>query len=118
MLDQFSRNIYRDQAAAFGADSLALALAQEGVANQKDQEIEISHRAFFYMPFMHSESPFIHQEAVRLFSQKGLELNLKFELLHKSIIDHFGRFPHRNQICGRLSTPEEQSFLLQPGSAF
>jgi len=67
---------------------------------------------------MHSESAIIHMEAVSLFSQPGLERNLDFELRHKAVIDRFGRFPHRNAILGRVSTPEEAEFLLTPGSSF
>jgi uncharacterized protein (DUF924 family) len=118
VLDQFSRNIYRDQAATFWGDPLALALAQVATSLKKDQEIDISQRSFFYMPFMHSESRLIHQEAVHLFSQTGLESNLKFEFLHKNIIDRFGRFPHRNQVCKRVSTSEEIEFLREAGSSF
>jgi len=68
------------------------------------------------MPFMHSESALIHQTAVKLFSQPGLEENLDFELRHKAVIERFGRFPHRNRILGRPSTPEEIEFLkTNPG---
>ena len=70
------------------------------------------------MPFMHSESAAIHQQAVTLFNQPGLEENHKFELKHKAIIDQFGRYPHRNEILGRYSTQEELVFLSQPGSSF
>lgn len=70
------------------------------------------------MPHMHSESPVIHQEALRLFDQPGLERNLDFEQRHWAIIERFGRYPHRNAILGRESTPEERDFLRQPGSSF
>ncbi len=70
------------------------------------------------MPYMHSEDRKIHELAVVLFLQKGLESGLKFELLHKKIIDRFGRHPHRNQILGRQSTPDEISFLKEKGSSF
>jgi len=70
------------------------------------------------MPYMHSESALIHEEAVRLFSRPGLEFNLDFEYKHKAIIDRFGRYPHRNAILGRQSTSEELDFLKQPGSSF
>ncbi|MDK9759824.1 DUF924 family protein, partial [Vibrio sp. D173a] len=69
-------------------------------------------------PYMHSESLVIHQQAVELFSQTGLEHNLDFELKHKVIIEKFGRYPHRNEILGRVSTPQEIEFLQQPGSSF
>jgi uncharacterized protein (DUF924 family) len=118
VLDQFSRNLFRDDARAFATDPLALGLAQEAVAQGLDAQLETPQRAFLYMPFMHSESPVIHDQAVRLFSAKGLEYNLKFELEHKAIIDRFGRYPHRNTALGRNSTPEEVVFLGQPGSSF
>ena len=70
------------------------------------------------MPYMHSESGVIHKEAVKLFSRPGLEFNLDFEHKHKDIIDRFGRYPHRNALLGRESTPEEEEFLSQPGSSF
>ncbi len=117
VLDQFSRNIYRDDHRAFACDPLALALAQEAVALGADQEMEVGQRAFIYLPYMHSESPLIHTLAVSLFSQPGLEDNLAFELRHKAIIDRFGRYPHRNAILGRTFTPEEIAFLKTPGSS-
>jgi len=70
------------------------------------------------MPYMHSESTLIHLEAVKLFNQLGLESALEFEYQHKEIIDHFGRYPHRNEILGRQSTPEEIEFLKQENSSF
>ena len=118
VLDQFSRNIYRDQAQAFDSDSLALALAQQAIAVKADQALTPTCRAFLYMPFMHSESPLIHQEAMTLFGSPGLEESLKSELKHKVIIDRFGRYPHRNVLIGRLSTEEELAFLQTPGSSF
>ncbi|WP_246480952.1 DUF924 family protein [Motiliproteus sediminis] len=118
VLDQFSRNIYRDQPQAFAQDALALALAQEAVAVGADLELRPEQRAFLYMPYMHSESLAIHLQAERLFSQPGLESNHRFEQRHQQIIERFGRYPHRNAILGRRSTPEEERFLQQPGSSF
>lgn len=118
ILDQFSRNIYRNAPNAFACDSIALALAQTAVASGLDQELPLMQRSFLYMPYMHSESPLIHDIAVALFSQQGLEQNLDFELRHKAIIDRFGRYPHRNSILGRVSTPEELDFLKTPESSF
>lgn len=118
VLDQFSRNIYRDTAQAFAADSLALALAQEAVSAQAAAVLEPRYRAFLYMPYMHSESARIHEIAVALFSEPGLEANLDFELRHKAIIDRFGRYPHRNAALGRESSKEECAFLNTPGSSF
>lgn len=118
VLDQFSRNIFRDSAEAFACDAMALALAQEAVAGGETQELPPPQRAFLYLPFMHSESAVIHEQALRLFAEPGLESNLDFEIHHKAIIDRFGRYPHRNAVLGRLSTPEELAFLQQPGSSF
>ena len=118
VLDQFSRNIYRNTPKAFAQDPLALALAQEAISLGLDQELETKQRSFLYMPFMHSESAIIHQQAVELFNVAGMENNYEFELKHKVIIDRFGRYPHRNDILGRASSPEEVEFLTQPGSSF
>jgi uncharacterized protein (DUF924 family) len=118
VIDQFSRNIFRNRAEAFAYDSLALALAQEAVRLQVDSEMAPTQRAFLYMPYMHSESAHIHELAVELFSARGLEKNYQFELKHKAIIDRFGRYPHRNAILGRQSSDEELAFLSQPGSSF
>ncbi|MBE9536239.1 MAG: DUF924 domain-containing protein [Proteobacteria bacterium] len=118
ILDQFSRNIYRDTPNAFACDSLALSLSQEALRTGASKSLGPQQRAFFYMPFMHSESSSIHEVAVELFSEPGMENNLEFELRHKEIIDRFGRYPHRNDILGRESTPEEIEFLETPGSSF
>ena len=118
LLDQFSRNIYRDQPQAFAQDCLALVLAQHLVAQGCDKDLPGEQRAFVYMPYMHSESPVIHQEALRLFDQSGLESNLHHEQRHWAIIERFGRYPHRNAVLGRKSTEEELAFLREPGSSF
>ena len=118
VLDQFSRNMFRDDSRAFAQDVLALVLAQEAVRSGADQSLSPTERAFLYMPYMHSESAAIHVEAVRLFDQPGLKGNLEFEHRHKAIIDRFGRYPHRNAVLGRDSTAEEREFLKQPGSGF
>lgn len=118
VLDQFPRNIYRGDFRSFATDALALILAQEAVRTGDDQRLETEKRAFLYLPFMHSESRLIHEEAVKLFSQPGLEYNLDFEIRHKRIIDRFGRYPHRNEILGRKSTTEEIEFLKEPDSSF
>jgi len=118
VLDQFSRNIYRGDPRAFEADPLALALAQTAVAAGDDLALSEAERAFLYMPYMHSESPRIHAVADELFKARASEDSHRFELRHKAIIDRFGRYPHRNQILGRNSTPEELAFLATPGSSF
>ena len=116
-LDQFSRNIHRDDARAFACDALALGLAQEAVRVGADLEIVLERRAFIYMPYMHSESRLIHATAVELFRERA-PANLDYELRHKAIIDRFGRFPHRNAVLGRASTSDELAFLAEPGSSF
>ena len=118
VLDQFSRNVYRDTPRAFAQDALALGLAQELVASNQDQQLTTAQRCFAYMPYMHSESPLIHAQAIKLFALPGLESNLDFELRHQAIIARFGRYPHRNAVLGRVSTAEETAFLNQPGSSF
>jgi uncharacterized protein (DUF924 family) len=118
VLDQFSRNIFRDTPLAFAFDALALVLAQEAIRAEAHLGLMPQQKAFLYMPFMHSESHLIHQRAVALFSEPGLEKNLDFEMQHKAIIDRFGRYPHRNVILNRPSTQEEVEFLNQPNSSF
>lgn len=118
VLDQFSRNIYRDTPAAFAQDTIALVLAQEAVRVGADAQLTAIQCHFLYMPYMHSESVLIHHEAEKLFRDNGLETEYRFELRHKEIIDHFGRYPHRNAILGRKSSDEELEFLKQPGSGF
>jgi uncharacterized protein (DUF924 family) len=117
-LDQFARNIHRGTAAAFAADPLALALAQEAVAAGADLQLDVERRAFLYMPYMHSESAAIHAAAEPLMRERAPRHTHDFELRHKAIIDRFGRYPHRNAILGRESTAEEVEFLKQPGSSF
>lgn len=118
VLDQFSRNIYRGRAAAFAQDPQALTLAQEAVAAGADRHLAVHQRAFLYMPYMHSESLRVHDEALRLFDQPGLEHNLDYERRHHAIIERFGRYPHRNELLGRTSSAEELVFLDEPGSSF
>lgn len=118
VLDQFSRNIFRDTPRAFAQDSLALALTQEAISQDLDKQLSPEQRSFLYMPFMHSESKLIHEFALKLFQRLGNPENLEYEIKHKIIIDRFGRYPHRNQILGRESTEEELSFLTQPDSSF
>ncbi len=118
ILDQFSRNIYRDTPTAFSQDPMALTLAQEAVAAGLLEKLNFEERRFLLMPYMHSESKLIHQEAEKLFKQYTNDEVYGFEIRHKVIIDRFGRYPHRNEILGRVSTPEELVFLKEPGSSF
>jgi uncharacterized protein (DUF924 family) len=118
VLDQFSRNVYRDTPRAFAQDALALALAQELVASGLDRSLPLAQRSFAYMPYMHSESALVDAQAVSLFSQPGMEDSLRFEVHHQAIIERFGRYPHRNAVLGRSSTAEELVFQGEPGSSF
>jgi len=118
VLDQFSRNIFRDTPAAFAQDPMALALAQEAVAAGALQALSQVERGFLLMPYMHSESRTIHLVAEALFREWAPDGSYDYELKHKAIIDRFGRYPHRNAVLGRASTSEELAFLQQPGSSF
>lgn len=118
VLDQFSRNLWRDTPKSFAQDSMALALAQEAIKQHDFNLLTLSQRKFILMPFMHSESSFIHLQAVELFRMLGDDNTLDYEMRHKAIIDKFGRYPHRNEIVGRSSTQEEITFLTQPNSSF
>ena len=118
VLDQFTRNLGRGTAAAFAGDATALVLAQEAVAGGALDALDPDERTFLLMPYMHSESAVVHVDAERLFREHTPAGNHDFELRHKAIIDRFGRYPHRNAVLGRESTPEELEFLTQPGSSF
>ncbi len=118
VLDQFSRNMFRDNGQAFMFDSLAVVLTQEAITAKADETLPNEKKAFLYMPLMHSESLKIHELAVKVFSQTGLENNYDFELKHKAIIEQFGRYPHRNKLLGRESSRAEKAFLKLPGSSF
>jgi uncharacterized protein (DUF924 family) len=118
VLDQFSRNLHRGTPRAFAQDAIALVLAQEAVSAGADQALSPLERSFVYLPFMHSESTIIHAQALALYRANGRLDDYDFELRRKAIIDRFGRYPHRNEILGRVSTPEEIEFLRRPGSRF
>jgi len=118
ILDQFSRNMFRDTPQSFAFDSLALTLSQEAISIGADLQLNQVQRSFLYMPFMHSESLLIHEVAVSLYKNNGVQANLDFEIKHKNIIERFGRYPHRNSILGRQSTNEELEFLTQLDSSF
>ncbi|SUI46549.1 Uncharacterized protein conserved in bacteria [Serratia quinivorans] len=118
MLDQFSRNLFRGTPRSFASDCMALVLAQEAIRSGQCEQLSKEQRGFLYLPFMHSESVLIHQQALALYTELDNGDQLEFELRHKAIIDRFGRYPHRNAILGRVSTAEEEAFLLLPGSGF
>ena len=117
-LDQFPRNMYRGDPRAFAADAVALGLAREALARGFDRELSNGERKFLYLPFEHSEDPAEQVRSVQLFTTLEGEDDLSYALRHKEIIDRFGRFPHRNKVLGRHSTPEEVEFLKEPGSSF
>ncbi len=118
VLDQFSRNVYRDTPQAFAQDGMALVLAQEAVAQADFDTMAADERKFILMPYMHSESVKIHAQGVPLFAALDDAVTLDFEIRHQAIVDRFGRYPHRNAVLGRTSTAEEQEFLQQEGSSF
>ena len=130
LLDQFSRNIYRDSPRSFAHDNIALNIVLKSIEKGLDKKMKAVERAFFYMPLMHSEDIEVQEKSVECFS--GLEAeykdnddfaqlvtqNRKYAVLHYDIIQKFGRYPHRNKILGRKSTSEEMEFLKGPGSSF
>ncbi|MAW79971.1 MAG: hypothetical protein CMI63_07010 [Parvularcula sp.] len=116
ILDQFSRNLYRDTPKAFAQDDQVLAIAREALTRRFDHLVNDQRRAFFYMPFMHAEDRNVQEECVALFkAQLPRTNNLPFAIEHRDIVKRFGRFPHRNKTLGRKSTPEEIAFLKAGG---
>lgn len=128
LTDQFPRNMYRNTPQAFAFDHLARAWSNEGLQERVHQDLRPIERVFFYLPLEHSESMEDQERAVLLFQElvesvgseqksdfKGF---LDFAIRHRDVVARFGRFPHRNAILGRSSTPEELAFLAQPGSSF
>jgi uncharacterized protein (DUF924 family) len=111
VLDQFPRNMFRGTPAAFAADPLALRTAQAAVAAGLDRDLRAPERQFLYMPFQHSEDLTVQHRSLALFTALNLPEPLDFARQHAAIIARFGRFPHRNAILGRPSTPEEIEFL-------
>jgi uncharacterized protein (DUF924 family) len=118
LLDQFTRNVYRDSARAFAGDTRALAAARAMVVAGQDLALPPLLRTFVYLPFEHAEDLDAQREAVRLFERLGDEGSTVWARKHLAIIERFGRFPHRNAALGRVSTPEEEAFLAEPGSRF
>lgn len=123
LLDQFTRNAWRGTPAAFSGDALALAAAQTLVERGADRELIPVQRWFAYMPFEHAEDARMQEQSVALFSalagaNPGFDDVLDYAHRHRGVIARFGRFPHRNAILGRASTPEEIAYLAQPGSGF
>ena len=118
VLDQFPRNMFRETAKAFATDGLALAIAKQAIARGLDQELARERRIFLYLPFEHSEEVADQLRCIELTEALGDEEYARYARLHHDVVARFGRFPHRNAILGRTSTPEEEAFLQQPGSRF
>jgi uncharacterized protein (DUF924 family) len=113
VLDQFPRNMFRDDARAFATDEAALALAKRAIAEGAADKLPPKQRAFIYMPFQHSEDADDQARSIELFTALGNPLGLDFALRHQTVIERFGRFPHRNSILGRETTEEEEAFLAK-----
>jgi uncharacterized protein (DUF924 family) len=119
LLDQFPRQIWRGQARAFAGDPQAHALARDALAaGWIEAETDVNRRRFWLMPLMHSESLQVQEQACALFATYVDDDSAAFAARHRDVIRRFGRFPHRNGALGRVSTPEEEAFLLEPGSRF
>lgn len=118
VLDQFSRNMFRGSPKSFAADPVARDIALGAVERGYDQVFDVNGRAFFYLPFEHSEDLADQDRSVALFTPLGDESYTQYAIAHRDIIARFGRFPHRNTVLGRASTAEELEFLTQPGSSF
>ncbi len=121
VLDQFPRNMFRGDARTHATDAQGLETAEYAVDRALDRELPALQRMFLYMPFMHSESVEDQRRSVELFgllAEQGGPDVVEYAVGHKEIVDRFGRFPHRNVILGRETTPEEAEFLTQPGSSY
>lgn len=122
VLDQFTRNTGRGDPRSFAGDARALALADRAVTGGLDRAMPPVHRRFLYLPFEHSESLAVQKRSVELFAELSRETGdrplVDWAWKHYDIIARFGRFPHRNAVLGRISTPEEAAFLREPGSSF
>jgi len=123
LLDQFTRNLFRGTAKAFAGDALALAAAQAMVARGDDRWLCGVMRSFVYLPFEHSEELAMQAESLRLYARLAADHperadNEIWAKKHEVIVARFGRFPHRNEALGRVSTAEEVAFLKEPGSSF
>ena len=125
LLDQFTRNMFRGTARAFAGDAAALALAQALVSGGQDKNLPPIRRMFVFLPFEHSESRLDQERSVALFAalrREGqdaiFDSTYDYAVRHRDIVGRYGRFPHRNEVLGRASTPEEIAFLQEPGSSF
>jgi uncharacterized protein (DUF924 family) len=117
VLDQFPRNLFRRDAQAFATDAAARAVADRALARGFDSQVPTEERMFFYLPFEHSESMIDQDRCCALFRELGNADLLRWAELHADIIRRFGRFPHRNAVLGRATTPDEQAYLDNDGFA-
>ena len=117
VLDQFPRNMFRNSARSYAVDPLARGVAGRAIAGGFDRQVAMPERTFFYLPFEHSEELADQARSVALFAETGDADSLKWAELHADIIRRFGRFPHRNAVLGRTTTPDEQAFLDAGGFA-
>jgi uncharacterized protein (DUF924 family) len=122
LLDQFTRNIHRDTPRSFAGDARALATARDAVERRLDRALDPYGRWFVYLPFEHAEDFHAQEQSLALYAalaqETGLTGALEWARKHADVIARFGRYPHRNAILGRASSPEEEAFLAQPGSRF
>ncbi len=122
LLDQFPRNMFRGDGQTYATDAKALETAEYAIERALDRELPAFQRMFLYMPFMHSEDVGVQRRSVEIFGRLATEDGApdltSYAVGHRDIVERFGRFPHRNAILGRETTPEEAEFLTQPGSSF
>ena len=118
VLDQFSRNMFRGSKKTFASDPMALNLAKLVLDKELERDYSVDEKAFCYLPFEHSEAIEDQHRSVELFRALGDENYLGYAKAHLAVIEKFGRFPHRNELLGRASTPQELDYLAQPGSGF
>jgi uncharacterized protein (DUF924 family) len=116
LLDQFPRNMFRGTRRAYQADATARDTADRAIERGFDKQVDPELRVFFYLPFDHSEDPADQERSVALHEAAGDAEGLKWGRHHRDLIARFGRFPHRNPILGRESTPEEQAYLAEEGA--
>ena len=114
ILDQFSRNLFRNQADTYAHDAYALEVASYAIDQGLDEQLSSEEKSFLYMPFMHSESLDDQDRSVELFDKANLETNLRYAIHHRDIVRKFGRFPHRNKMLGRTNSKEEEAYLNSP----
>src|SRR5690606_35231277 len=120
VLDQFPRNMFRGSAKSFATDGKALLIAKQTVSKGFDLLVPPEKRRFIYLPYEHSEAMNDQKKSVELFARLKAEdpIGYEYALRHHEVIEKFGRFPHRNAVLGRESTPEEEEYLAQPGAGF